>query len=75
MDKSNSGTVLTDFLQYFSMPLTFLQECEDSAGMGQESTGMGLESTRIHRNETGFHRNYCIPAGIELESAGMEYIE
>ena len=46
------------------MPLTFLQECEESAGMGPESTG-------IHRNETGFHRNYCIPAGIELESTGM----
>ena len=57
--------------QYFSMPLTFLQECEDSAGMGQESAGMGLESTGIHRNETGFCRNYCIPTGIELESAGM----
>ena len=39
--------------------------------MGQESAGMGLESTGIHRNETGFCRNYCIPTGIELESAGM----
>ena len=52
--------------QYFSMPLTFLQECEDSAGMWgfcrnvrilQESARMGLESTGIHRNETGFCRN------------------
>ena len=43
--------------------------------MGQESTGMGPESTEIDRNETVFCRNYCIPAGIELESAGMEYIE
>ena len=40
-----------------------------------ESTGMGPEPTGIHWNETGFHRNYCIPAGIELESAGMEYIK
>ena len=32
----------------------------------QESAGMGLDST-------GIHRNYNIPAGIELDSAGMRY--
>ena len=46
------------------MPLTFLQECEDSAEIHQNP----LE---WDQNETGFHWNYCIPAGIELESAGM----
>ena len=32
-------------------------------------------STGIHRNETGFHWNGCISAGIDLDSAGMRYIE
>ena len=67
------------------MLLTFLQECEDSAGIHRNSLEWDRnplewdwnpqESTGIHRTETGFHRNYYIPAGIELESAGMEYIE
>ena len=40
-----------------------------------ESTRIHWNGTGIHRNETRFHRNYYIPAGIELESAGMEYIK
>jgi hypothetical protein len=31
-----------------------------------ESTGMGLDST-------GFHRNNRIPAGMELESTGIDF--
>ena len=48
---------LDTYIQYFLMPLTFLQECEDSAGIHQnplewdqnplESTGMKLDSTGI----------------------------
>ena len=57
--------------QYFLMPLIFLQECEDSTGFHWNLLEWDWNGTRIHRNEIRFHRNYCIPAGIELESAGM----
>ena len=37
-------------IQYFSMPLTFLQECEDSAGIHRNGTGIRWNGTGIHRN-------------------------
>jgi len=46
------------------MPLRFLQECPNSTGFHRNGTG-------IRWNETGIHKNSCIPAGMELESAGM----
>ena len=46
--------ISSDKSQYFLMPLTFLQECGDSAGFHW----IPLE---WDWNETGFHRNYYIP--------------
>jgi Plavaka transposase len=51
-------------IQYFSLPLGFLQESSHSGGIRWNGTG-------IHRNETGIRWNEWIPAGMELDSSGI----
>ena len=77
---------LSDFFQHGANNPPLLEAVEHSTSwcpshscrnvrIPLESTRIHWNGTRIHQKETGFHRNYYIPAGIELESAGMEYIE
>ena len=59
---------VTQTYQYFLMPLTFLQECEDS-------TGIHRNPPEWDRNPLEWDRNPPESTGMRLDSAGMEYIE
>ncbi|EDR02581.1 uncharacterized protein LACBIDRAFT_332156 [Laccaria bicolor S238N-H82] len=63
-DNDASGCLIVNPVQYFIVPLPFLQEStgihrnpQEWNQIPQDSTGMELDSAGFHRNRTGIHRN------------------
>ena len=57
--------------QYFLMPLTFLQECEDSAGIHRNSLEWDRNPLEWDRNPLEWDWNPPESTGMKLDSTGI----